>query len=101
MTNLSDLTDEQLRAELKRRDDEKAARIAAEREARIQKMEFYLSFPEARNLLRFLLPEHSRTTCGAEDSCSNVYRCTRCTINEKLATGDYAYIVDHLKLETW
>lgn len=86
-STLENFTDDQLRAELKRRDDERAAEAEQRKQQRISDLRFYLTTSAGRELLGMLLPEHSRNTCN--DKNPNVDRCTRCTVLDALANEDW------------
>ena len=69
--NLDQFSDADLKAELKRREDEKKRQILDQRE---KNAEFWHS--KINHILE-LVPEHSRTTCSDNDP-ANEYRCNRC-----------------------
>ena len=84
------VSDDELRAELERRNE--GRRKAAEREQEAHER-FIL---EHISLLLQLVPEHGRTSCLEKDPAYNYRRCTRCTL---LHIQQYMWIPDRIRLD--
>jgi hypothetical protein len=83
MTKLEEITDADLHAELKRRSELEAQRIAAKEAAYEAAFLRLIKNPEVREFIDLCLPEHARTTCTDENL--NVGRCQRCTASAAIA----------------
>lgn len=91
-------SDEELRRELRDREDTLIERARQERVRRTILLSGYLQVPEARALLVLLLPEHSRTTCTGDDEIANDGRCCRCTVLQAIAAGDAGTLIDQMRI---
>ncbi len=97
MGRLDGVTDEELRAELKVRADAAQAKLD---KAKADKQAAFAHLLEISNetydLIRLLLPEHSRNTCNDDDNMAmvNVDRCTRCTVIQRLRDTEYEVVHD-------
>jgi hypothetical protein len=101
MGKLDNISDEDLRAELKRRDEE---RQRAREHAEAVKLAAFIEVMNAdtklfQTLFSLLLPDHGRNTCSTEaGSHVNVDRCYRCTVNWLIKNEDWPELLRRLRL---
>lgn len=94
MSKLDGVSDDELRVELKRRDDARAAELKKEKEGRVASLAVSFSYPVVRGFFKYLLPEHSRNSC--DDKNPNIGRCSRCTFESLVDNEDWEALDSYL-----
>jgi hypothetical protein len=82
MSNLDHYSEEDLKNELKRREDERQRQIRLKKEANA---EFWLSHIDS---LLDIVPNHCRTSCN-DNNLANYDRCTRCFLLDAQQTNHW------------
>lgn len=99
---LEKYTEDQLRAEIRRREEEAAERARRERQLRLETFSELIDFPVVQRFVRLILPQHSRTTCSEDDEdVVNDGRCMRCTVLQAMAVHDVEKLSEMRLTEVW
>ena len=87
MKDLSQFTDEELRAERRRRDKERDDKLLAEKMAKEEKLCKLVQDPAILEFIKLTTLDHSRTSCD-DEHLANEGRCGRCTVLYKVQNLD-------------
>lgn len=81
-TEFTDYSDQELKAELKRREEERKQQRWSKQQ---EEADFWLTHVDS---LLALIPEHCRTSCG-DTHITNEHRCKRCFLLYAQMTGNW------------
>jgi hypothetical protein len=90
-------SEDELRAELKRRNDEKEIAAGLAKKVRVDRVQRMIAVPAAHDLILLLSPDHSRNTC-VEGKSINEGRCWRCDIQAMLDCQDAEEIEKRVRI---